>query len=60
MNDRIIKENNICYRKTTIKKSKKYSIKTLLNEDFEEVEKKIFRLINQNEKQKDDNQQGDQ
>ena len=60
MNDRIIKENHIGYRKTTIKKSKKYSIKTLLNEDFEEVEKKIFRLINQNEKQKDDNQQGDQ
>ena len=59
MNDRIIKENHISYRKTTIKKSKKYSIKTLLNEDFEEVEKKIFRLINQNEKQKDDNQQGD-
>lgn len=51
MNDRIIKENHISYRKTTIKKSKKYSIKTLLNEDFEEVEKKIFRLINQNEKQ---------
>jgi hypothetical protein len=55
INDWTIKEKEITYRRTTIKKSKKFSIKTLLNEDFEEIEKKIFKLINQEEILKDDN-----